>query len=72
MNEIEIDVVSNNSLMRSKSWPTYLCCRPMVGDYILEVGGIYSAKIKRITHVSRLNNLDGGYQPVLELFVDEE
>lgn len=49
-NLIPVEFYSYIDNLKGKSWPKYVCCRPMIGDLVRSECGQY-AKVHSICHV---------------------
>ena len=52
METIAIEVRTLNEKKRSYNWPSSLCCRPLVGDYLQATNG-QPSRVTKVTHSSR-------------------
>lgn len=50
MNEIKIIVTTNRDIDKGLIWPTYLICKPEIGERISTINGGDSRKIVGIEH----------------------
>lgn len=64
---VKVKIISYVDVLRTKSWPSMLCCRPMIGDYIKSEG--YSFLEGRIIKISHYTDSDKNDEPTLELTV---
>lgn len=65
---VKVRVISYRDELRMKRWPSVLCCRPMIGDYI-KTEEPYSCIEGRIIKISHYNESEENDEPKLELTV---
>lgn len=61
--KIKVKCISYKDDLRFKEWPTFMCCRPMVGDTIQSRSGD-TGQICEITHTMEHN-----YEEVIPLLL---
>ena len=60
MNTIKIQCKTNEDKVRNATWPTQLCCRPLVGDSIMSKDGQHNRRIVRVMHAFYPSQTDIG------------
>jgi hypothetical protein len=64
---IKITCVDASGKLLSGSWPEVVCCKPEVGDYVMEIGTNYTKRVQKVAHCCVLNS--NPPEPYLQLWL---